>query len=72
MDDGEFVKSMHEGGIEGGSLRRRPPVNWINRVDEYWRDTKLVDWGLRVREALTRTGKTEDISAVATPTEEFP
>jgi len=38
MNENEFVKRVYKSKIEGPSVRGRPPVKWINRVDDYWRD----------------------------------
>jgi len=38
MNENEFVKRVYKSEIEGQSIRGRPPVKWINRVDKYWRE----------------------------------
>ncbi len=35
MQENEFVKRVYEGGIDGGGVKGRPPVKWINRVSKY-------------------------------------
>ncbi len=37
MNECDFTKSVYESTIEGRGVRGRPPVKWINRVEEYWR-----------------------------------
>lgn len=56
MDD-YFVKRMFMGSIEERGVKGRPPVKWINRVDEYWR--KVVDWELKVLKRIPEQGKLE-------------
>ncbi len=38
MNECEFTKRVFESTIEGRGVRGRPPVKWINRVEEYWRE----------------------------------
>ncbi len=33
---------VYESTTEGGGVRGRPPVKWINRVEEYWREREWV------------------------------
>lgn len=42
-NEDDFVKTVNEGRVEGEGIKGRPPVKWINRVDEYWR----VGWQAR-------------------------
>ncbi len=37
MNEFDFTKKVFESIIEGRGVRGRPPVKWINRVEEYWR-----------------------------------
>ncbi len=36
MNECDFAKRVYESKIEGRGVRGRPPVKWINRVEEYW------------------------------------
>ncbi len=36
MNEDDFVKRMYEGWIKGEGVQRRPPLGWINTMDEYW------------------------------------
>ncbi len=38
MNACDFSKRVYESTIEGRGARERPPVKWINRVEEYWRE----------------------------------
>ncbi len=38
MNECDFTKMVYESTIEGRGVRGRPPVMWINRVEEYWRE----------------------------------
>ncbi len=38
MNECDFTKSVYGSTIEGREVRERPPVKWINRVEEYWRE----------------------------------
>ncbi len=38
MDECDFTKRVYESTTEGKGVRGRPPVKWINRVEEYWRE----------------------------------
>ncbi len=42
MNECAFTKRVFESTIEGRGVVGRPPVKWINRVEEYWR--KRVGW----------------------------
>ncbi len=35
MNECDFTERVYESRIEGRRVRGRPPVNWINRVEEY-------------------------------------
>ena len=35
---GDVCKEVYESGVRGEGVRGRPPVKWINRVDEYLRE----------------------------------
>lgn len=39
----DFVKRMYETKIEGNCIRRRPPVKYINRVNDNWQK-KVCRW----------------------------
>ncbi len=38
MNECDCTKRVYESMIEGKGVRGRPPVKWINRVEEYWRE----------------------------------
>ncbi len=38
MNECEFTERVYESTIEGRGVRGKPPVKWINRVEEYWRE----------------------------------
>ncbi len=38
MNECDFTKRVYESTIEGKGVRGKPPVKWINRVEEYWRE----------------------------------
>ncbi len=38
MNEYDCTKKVNESTIEGRRVRGRPPVKWINRVEEYWRE----------------------------------
>ncbi len=38
MNECDFTKTVYESTIEGRGVRGRPPVEWINRVEENWRE----------------------------------
>ncbi len=38
MNECDFTKRVYECTIEGRGVRGRPPVKWINRLEEYWRE----------------------------------
>ncbi len=38
MNECAFTKRVYESTIEGRGVRGRPPVKWISRVKEYWRE----------------------------------
>ncbi len=40
MNECAFTKRVYESTTEGRGVRGRPPVKWINRVEEYWRERK--------------------------------
>ena len=33
-----FAKRVYESSNEGGGVRGRPPMKWIDKEDEYWRE----------------------------------
>ncbi len=37
MNECEFQEKVYESTIKGRGVRGRPPVKWINSVEEYWR-----------------------------------
>ncbi len=39
MNECDFMKKVYESTIEGRGVRGRPPMKWINRVEEHWRET---------------------------------
>ncbi len=66
MEENAFVKSVYEGRIEGGGVRGRPPVKWINKVSEYW-SKRVGVAGLNVLRGSAKTGRDEDTSAPPPP-----
>ncbi len=38
MNECNFTKKVYESTIGGRGVRGRPPVKYINRVEEYWRE----------------------------------
>ncbi len=38
MNECDFTKRIYESTIDGRGVRGWPPVKWINRVEEYWRE----------------------------------
>ena len=42
MNEGDFTKRGYESTTKGMGVRGRPPVKWINRVEEYWRERERV------------------------------
>lgn len=36
MNDGDFLKRVHEGVAEGEGIAGSPSVKWIKRVEKYW------------------------------------
>ncbi len=38
MNECDFTKRVSESTTEGRGVRGRPPVKWINRMEEYWRE----------------------------------
>lgn len=34
--ENEFIMRVYEGKTEGGGVKGRSPVKWVNRVWEYW------------------------------------
>ncbi len=38
MNECDFTNRVYESTIEGRGVRGRPPVKWISRVEEYWRE----------------------------------
>ncbi len=38
MNECDFTKSIYESTVEGKGVRGRPPVKWINRMEESWRE----------------------------------
>lgn len=57
-----------EGRIEGEDIRR-PPVQWVSRMNEYWRETSIRQ-GIKCVAWEAKTVKTGETSAVANPLEE--
>ncbi len=55
MNECDFTKMVYESAVEVGGVRGRPPVKWINRVEEYWRE-RAGERGLECteRECLNR------------------
>lgn len=37
INEVDFVKRVHLGGIEGRGVSGRPPVKWMNRANKNWR-----------------------------------
>ncbi len=35
MSECDFTKRVYESRIEGREVKGRPPMKWINRVEEY-------------------------------------
>ncbi len=53
MNECDFTKRVYESTTEGRGVRGRPPVKWINRVEEYWRERvggRGLEWAGRVPE----------------------
>ncbi len=48
MNECDFTKRVYESTIEGRGVRGRPPVKWINRVEEYGEK----EWAVEVWNAL--------------------
>ncbi len=46
MNERDFTKMVYESRIEGRGVRGRPPVKWINRVEEYWRESERMRFGV--------------------------
>lgn len=48
----DFTKKVYESTTEGRGVRGRgergvyPPVKWINRVEEYWRESRWKRYGM--------------------------
>ncbi len=40
MNECNFIKMVYDSTIEGRGVRGRPPVKWIVRVEEYWRERR--------------------------------
>ncbi len=38
MNECNFTKRVYESTTERREVRGRPPVKWINKVEEYWRE----------------------------------
>ncbi len=38
MEEGKMTRRAYVNEIEGGNVRGRPPVKWIDRVQEYVRE----------------------------------
>ncbi len=49
MNECDFTERVYESRIEGTGVKGRPPVKWINRVEEYWRE-RLDGQGLECAE----------------------
>ncbi len=41
MNECGFTYRVYESMIEGRGVWGRPPVKWINKVEEYWREREL-------------------------------
>ncbi len=56
VNECDFAKRVYESTIEERRIRGRPPVKWINRVEEYWRE-RAVGRGMECaeRECLNKT-----------------
>ncbi len=46
MNECAFTKRVYESRIGRRGARGRPPIKWINRVEEYWRESGLARFGV--------------------------
>lgn len=63
MDDGDFVERMYEGSVKGCGVMGETTYK-LDQQDEYWNE--VLDWEFKVLEESTWTGKTGDITTLAT------